>query len=89
MKKRQGKIIRTEIDDIYDAGKRDMAINLYKSGMSADAIANAALVSLDTVKIWLADKNDSDQGKVIRTAMDDIYGVGIEKGIEEGKEEGK
>lgn len=85
MKKRQGKIIRTEIDDIYDAGKRDMAINLYKSGMSADVIANAALVSLDTVKIWLADKNDSDRGKVIRTAMDDIYGVGIEKGIEEGK----
>lgn len=49
-----GKIIRTKTDNIYDAGKRDMAINLYKSGMSADDIANIVQVSMETVKKWLS-----------------------------------
>lgn len=50
-----GKIIRTETDDIYDAGKRDMAIDLYKSGMSADMIAEKARINLETIKQWLSD----------------------------------
>ena len=50
-----GKIIRTENDDIYDAGKRDMAIDLYKSGMSADMIAEKARINLETIKQWLSD----------------------------------
>lgn len=49
-----GKIIRTENDDIYDAGKRDMTIELYKSGMSADMIAEMTQISLETIKQWLS-----------------------------------
>ena len=50
-----GKVIRTKTDDIYDAGKRDLAIILYKSGMSADMIAEKAQISLETIKQWLSD----------------------------------
>lgn len=38
-----GKVIRTTTDDIYDNGveygKRELVLNMYKNGMSADAIA--------------------------------------------------
>lgn len=53
-----GKIIRTETDDIYDkgleTGKKELVINMYKNGMSADTIAEMAQISLETIKQWLS-----------------------------------
>lgn len=56
-----GKILRTEIDDVYDdgkvegiqEGKREMALNMYQSGMSIESIAQFAQLSVDTIKNWL------------------------------------
>lgn len=48
-----GKVIRTKVDDVFDDGKKDMAINMYKGGMSIEVIAGFARVSVETVKKWL------------------------------------
>ena len=52
-----GKIIRTETDDIYDNGvengQKDLVINMYKNGMSAEMIAEKTQISLETIKQWL------------------------------------
>lgn len=53
-----GKIIRTETDDIYDNGvengQKELIINMYKNGMSAEMIAEKTQISLETIKQWLS-----------------------------------
>lgn len=53
-----GKIIRTETDDIYDNGvengQKELAINMYKNGMSAEMIAEKTRINLETIKQWLS-----------------------------------
>lgn len=64
-----GKIIRTTTDDIYDSGKaegielgktegielgkRELVLNMYKNGMSTDAIAKMVQISLETITQWI------------------------------------
>ena len=53
-----GKVIRTTTDDIYDNGgeygKRELVLNMYKNGMSADAIAKMVQISLETITQWIS-----------------------------------
>ena len=56
-----GKVIRTTTDDIYDngktegieLGKRELVLNMYKNGMSADVIAKMVQISLETITQWI------------------------------------
>lgn len=56
-----GKVIRTTTDDIYDNGKAEgieldkteLVLNMYKNGMSADAIAKMVQISLETITQWI------------------------------------
>lgn len=56
-----GKVIRTTTDDIHDngknegieLGKRELVLNMYKNGMSADAIAKMVQISLETITQWI------------------------------------
>ncbi len=53
-----GKVIRTTTDDIYDngveCGKMELVLNMYKNGMSADAIAKMVQISLKTITQWIS-----------------------------------
>lgn len=65
-----GKVIRTTTDDIYDSGKtegialgktegielgkRELVLNMYKNGMSTDAIAKMVQISLETIAQWIS-----------------------------------
>lgn len=53
-----GKVIRTTTDDIYDngveCGKKELVLNMYKNGMSADAIAKMVQISLETITQWIS-----------------------------------
>ena len=53
-----GKVIRTTTDDIYDndveCGKMELVLNMYKNGMSADAIAKMVQISLETITQWIS-----------------------------------
>lgn len=53
-----GKVIRTTTDDIYDngveCGKMELVLNMYKNGMSADAIAKMVQTSLETITQWIS-----------------------------------
>lgn len=53
-----GKVIRTTTDDIYDNGvedgKKELVLNMYKNGMSTDAIAKVVQISLETIAQWIS-----------------------------------
>ncbi|WP_294338848.1 hypothetical protein [uncultured Clostridium sp.] len=57
-----GKAIRTTTDDIYDSGKaegielgkKELVLNMYKNGMSADMIAKMVQISLETITQWIS-----------------------------------
>ncbi|MCC8130317.1 MAG: hypothetical protein LUC38_07750 [Oscillospiraceae bacterium] len=48
-----GTVLDYKAKDIYEQGKKDMAISLHESGVSEDLIAKAANVSVDLVRKWL------------------------------------
>lgn len=48
-----GTVLDYKAKDIYEQGKKDMAISLHESGVSEDLIAKAANVSVELVRKWL------------------------------------